>query len=130
MRKILKRIAAMGAAVMMMGTMVISASAKDEVYVTDGTKVYCSSYQSTANTWIMKTYIYAPYGTVAVSGTGVYYTGTSMRTASISDSGIYNLKISCDLRNNYGYGWKECNSYHGYGGSTHSMYTTGSFVLS
>ena len=129
MTKILKRVAAMGAAVMMMGTMVISASAKTESYVTYGTTVYCSSYQSSANTWIMTTSINKANGTVAVSGTGVYYTGTNMKTASINKGNGGNAGVSCNLRNNSGYGWKECRSEHSYGKSTHGMYTTGTFVL-
>lgn len=82
MRKILKRIAALSAAVMMMGTMVISASAATVVQKIGGYSTTCGAYTS-GNGLYISTSVNSNSVSVSVSGSATYkYNGVSKSTGN------------------------------------------------
>lgn len=120
MRKILKRIAALSAAVMMMGTMVISASA---AYPT------ATSSQQNGKSWKITTSVSKSNTTVNASGTGYYYITKTTYGSASNGNGSATSGVTCYLTNTKGHGWSSVTSTHtATAYSKRTLNKTGSYV--
>lgn len=112
MTKMIKKIVAVGAAVMMMAS--VSAMGASGLNIPAGNyTMTCSSRQTDSHTWLLGTSINKSNTYVSANGTGYYYTSSGKTTATTSNgNGSNSSGVSCYLTNDKGYGWAKCVSTH------------------
>ena len=115
------------ATIMAASTMAMSAGAVNKNYTIGNVKVNCQSYQYSGNSWKLLTQINQQYGSVSVSGVGKYYINPIQKTKTISKGTGGSAGALYYLRNNYGYGWKNCISQHSYSNRTWTFTVKGTF---